>query len=61
MWSPGPADFGVAKRIRDNDPSIHENQQVLYVQEVLTHFIKLLLYKMGHYFLDRQYNRLKDN
>jgi len=24
----GPADFGVAKRIRDNDPSIHENQQM---------------------------------
>ena len=27
---------------------------ILYVQEVVTHFSKLL-YKMGHYFLDTQY------
>ena len=27
---------------------------IQYVQEVVTHFI-LLLYKMGHYFLDTQY------
>ena len=28
---------------------------VLYVQEVVTHFYSNLLYKMGHYFLDRRY------
>ncbi len=26
--STGPADFGVAKRARDNDPDLHENQQM---------------------------------
>ena len=31
--------------------------QLLSVQEVVTHFfIELILYKMGHYFLDTQYN-----
>ena len=28
---------------------------ILYVQEVVTHFIKKLLYEMGHYFLGTQY------
>ena len=33
---------------------IGELNEILYVQKVDTHFIKLL-YKMGHYFLDTQY------
>ena len=30
-------------------------QDVLYVQEVVTHLYCILLYKMGHYFLDTLY------
>ena len=29
--------------------------KILFVQEAVTHLYSILLYKMGHYFLDTQY------
>ena len=33
----------------------------MYVQEVVTNLYSNLLYKMGHYFLDTQYNQITKN
>ena len=36
--------------------------QIQYVQEVVTHFIYCkLVYEMGHYFLDTQYNKMRSS